>query len=160
MRKLIWIGVVLLAGTSAAPGPSLPQMRMAPGEIHSGGQGNIPNPKFPGVSLKVLFGDPAKSGFYSVLFFAPPHTTIQAHSHRDNRMATVLSGQWSVGYGTHFEETSLKVLPPGSVYSEPAGVDHFARSGDAPVIVHVCGYGPSDAHYFDPKNDPALAEKK
>jgi quercetin dioxygenase-like cupin family protein len=161
MRKLMWIAVVFLAGTSAAStGPSLPKMRMTPGEILSGGPGDTPNPKFPGVSLKLLFGDPAKAGFYSLLFFVPPHTTIQAHSHPDDRMATVVSGQWSVGYGARFDETLLKALSPGSVYSEPAGVNHFARSGDETVIVHVCGYGPSGAYYVDPRNDPTLLEKK
>ena len=44
----------------------------------------------------------------------PPRTTIQAHSHRDDRMATVVSGHWQFGYGTHFEEQALKALPAGS----------------------------------------------
>jgi quercetin dioxygenase-like cupin family protein len=161
MRKLIWLGVASLIGASASStGPSLPKMRMTQAEIMSGGPGATPNPKFPGVGLKVLFGDPTREGFYSVMFFAPPHTTIQAHSHRDNRMATVVSGEWSIGYGTQFDEASLETLSPGSVYSEPAGVYHFARTGDTPVVVHVCGYGPSDAQYFDSKNDPTLQSKK
>ncbi len=37
--------------------------------------------------------EPAKDGFYSILLFAPMHTTIQAHSHRDDRIATVVSGE-------------------------------------------------------------------
>src|SRR5260370_29605984 len=106
----------------------------------------------------VLFGDPAKTGFYSILLFVPMHTTIQAHSHRDDRMATVVSGEWRFGYGTDFDEKLLKRLPPGSVYSEPGGADHFAQTADDPVIVHICGYGPTDTRYFDPMNDP-LREK-
>jgi quercetin dioxygenase-like cupin family protein len=169
MQKLIWLGVAsvlgaslikgTIKGTPANTGPSLLEMRMTPREIQIDGPGATPNPKFPGVGLKLLFGDPTKDGFYSVMFFAPAHTTIQAHSHRDNRVATVVSGEWSVGYGTKFDEAALKMLPPGSVYSEPAGVFHFARTGDIPVIVHVCGYGPSDAQYFDSKDDPTLQVK-
>jgi quercetin dioxygenase-like cupin family protein len=106
------------------------------------------------VHTKVLFGDPAKAGFYSIPLFVPAHTTIQAHSHRDDRMATVVSGEWQFGYGKHFDENSLKALPPGSVYSEPGGVNHFARTGEDPVIVHICGYGPTDTRYFDPNNEP------
>ena len=87
-------------------------------------------------------------------------TTIQAHSHRDNRMATVVSGNWQFGYGTHFNEAALKSLPPGSVYSEPAGVDHFARTTEQPVTVHICGFGPTNTHYFDPANDPDLHQKR
>jgi quercetin dioxygenase-like cupin family protein len=103
----------------------------------------------------VLFGDPSKVGFYTILLFIPPHTTIQAHSHRDDRIAAVVSGNWHFGYGPAFDEKSLKTLPPGSVYSEPGGVNHFARTDDSPVIVQISGYGPTDTRYFDPANDPA-----
>jgi uncharacterized RmlC-like cupin family protein len=108
----------------------------------------------------VLFGDPAKSGFYSILLFVPAHTTIQAHSHRDDRMATVVSGEWHFGYGDRFDEKSLKTLPPGSVYSEPGRVNHFAQTADDPVIVHISAYGPSDTLYVDPANDPSSHENK
>ena len=113
-----------------------------------------------GVHTKVLFGEPAKAGFYSILLFVPAHTTILAHSHRDNRVATVVSGEWHFGYGDHFDARQLKTLPPGSVYSEPGGHNHFARTEDDPVIVQVSGYGPTDTHYFDPANDPRAREKK
>jgi len=157
MRKWMWIVVAFLVGNSAASGPSLSQMRMTSAEILSGpaGDSQIGSSKVAGVHTKVLFGDPSKAGFYSILLFVPAHTTIQAHSHRDDRMATVVTGEWHFGYGTQFDENLLKTLPPGSVYSEPAGADHFARTGDTSVIVHVCGYGPTDTRYFDPKNDPA-----
>ncbi|SRR6266566_10065531 len=44
--------------------------------------------------------------------FAGVHTRIP-HTHRDYRMATVVSGEWHFGYGTHFDEKSLKELSPG-----------------------------------------------
>lgn len=69
-------------------------------------------------------------------------------------MATVASGRWRFGYGNH-SRRALKALPPGSVCSEPAGRSHFAQTGDAPVIVHLVGYGPTDTRYFDAANDPA-----
>jgi quercetin dioxygenase-like cupin family protein len=108
----------------------------------------------------VLYGDPAKAGAYTILLFVPDHTTIQAHSHRDDRMAVVVSGEWHFGYGDQFDEKSLKTLPPGSVYSEPAGRTHFARTDNEPVIVEISGYGPSDTRYFDLSNDPKLNQKK
>jgi len=92
--------------------------------------------------------------------FVPAHTTIAAHSHRDDRMATVVSGEWRFGYGDRFDEKSLKALPPGSVYSEPGRANHFAQTSDGAVIVHISGYGPSDTLYVDPANDPSLKEKK
>ena len=110
----------------------------------------------------MLFGDPSKAGFYSILLFVPAHTTIQAHSHRDDRLATVVSGVWQFGYGDHFDAKSLKVLPQGSVYSEPGGVahNHFARTDKEAVIVHISGYGPTDTRYFDPANEPKSKSKK
>jgi hypothetical protein len=75
-------------------------------------------------------------------------------------MAAVVSGNWLFGYGDRFDQKSLKTLPQGSVYSEPAGVDHFARTTDTAVIVQISGYGPTDTRYFDPANDPDSQSKK
>jgi quercetin dioxygenase-like cupin family protein len=162
MFKRTVFAICFVAAACAATTSSLPQMRMTPSEIASGGFGEsqIGSSKVAGVHSKVLAGDPAKAGFYSILLFVPPHTTIQAHSHRDDRMATVVSGEWHFGYGAQFDSNALKTLPTGSVYSEPGGTNHFAQTGDEAVIVNVCGYGPTDTKYFDPKNDPALQPKK
>jgi len=161
MLKRIVIAICFVAAACASTTSSLPQMRMTPSEIAGGGFGEsqIGSSRVAGVHSRMLVGDPAKAGFYSILLFVPPHTTIQAHSHRDDRMATVVSGEWHFGYGTQFDPNALKTLPPGSVYSEPGGANHFARTGDEPVIVHVCGYGPTDTRYFDRKNDPAVQHK-
>jgi quercetin dioxygenase-like cupin family protein len=110
--------------------------------------------------LKVVFGDPSKAGFYTILLFVPAHTTIQAHSHRDDRVAVVVLGEWHLGYGTHFDAKSLKTLPPGSVYSEPGGDNHFAQTDTEAVVVEISGYGPTDTKYFDPANEPKSQEKK
>jgi len=134
---------------------------MTPPEIRSSASdGNqIGSAGLAGVHTKVVFGDPSKPGFYSILLFVPAHTTIQAHSHRDDRMATVVSGMWDFGYGDHFDAKTLKKLPPGSVYSEPGGMHHFARSASDAVVVLISGYGPTDTRYFDPANDPKSREK-
>ena len=107
-----------------------------------------------GVHTKVLFGDPSKAGFYSIQLFVPAHTTFQAHSHRDHRMATVVSGTWYFGYGDRFDSKFLENLSPGSVYSEPGAHNHFARTDKDAVIVHISGYGPTDTGYFNPADEP------
>jgi quercetin dioxygenase-like cupin family protein len=103
---------------------------------------------------KILFGDPSRAGFYAIVLSVPPNTTVPAHSHRDDRMATVVSGTWQFGYGDRFDASALKVLPPGSVYSEPGGGNHFARTGAEPVLVQISGVGPSDTRYVDPATAP------
>lgn len=161
MKKISLIALALLVATCSAAAPTIPELRMTPTEIASGdkGESQIGSSKLAGVHTKVLAGNPAAAGFYSILLFVPPHTTIQAHSHRDDRMATVVSGTWHFGYGTHFDEKSLKTLPAGSVYSEPGGVNHFARTAEAPVVVHICGFGPTDTRYFNPADGPESQKK-
>lgn len=161
MKNLLFLALAVLAISSSATAPSIPQMRMVPDEIVSGDRGDsqIGSSKLTGVHTKVLAGSPASAGFYSILLFVPAHTTIQAHSHRDDRMATVVSGNWQFGYGTHFDESALKSLPVGSVYSEPGEVNHFARTADTPVVVHISGYGPTDTRYFNPADDPESSRK-
>ncbi len=159
MSKRFLVAAFCLAGlvaASASTSPTLPQMRMTPAELRASSfdGSQVGSSGVAGIHSKVLFGDPAKAGFYTILLFVPANKTIQAHSHRDNRMAAVLSGTWHFGYGTHFDEKSLKTLPEGSVYSEPAGVDHFAQTGSTAVTVEISGYGPTDTRYFDPANDP------
>src|SRR3979490_2370363 len=159
LKRFVVAGFSLVADTAIAQ--SLPEMRMTPSEIRASAVDNnqIGSSGLPGVHTKVIFGDPSKAGFYTILLFVPAHTTIQAHSHRDDRVATVVSGEWHLGYGNHFDAKSLKTLPPGSVYSEPGGGNHFARTDTDPVIFELSGYGPTDTHYFDPKDDPKAREK-
>jgi len=161
MKKSWLCAFTILVATCSATAPSFPQLRMTSAEIAGGdrGESQIGSSKLAGVHTKILVGNPSAAGFYSILLFVPPRTTIQAHSHRDNRMATVVSGTWHFGYGTHFDEKSLKTLPVGSVYSEPGGVDHFARTDDVPVVVHIAGFGPTDTRYFNPADDPEHQKK-
>jgi quercetin dioxygenase-like cupin family protein len=165
MFQRLFIATLCLGAASAIIGQSLPEIRMTPAEMRGSAAGDnnqVGSARLPGVHTKVLFGDPSRPGFYSILLFVPAHTTIQAHSHRDDRMATVVSGQWHFGYGDRFDAKSLKTLPPGSVYSEPGGVkhNHFARTDADAVIVQISGYGPTDTRYFDPSNDPKSQGKK
>ena len=161
MKKISLFALSIFVATCSANAPSIPELRMTLTEITSGdkGESQIGSSKLAGVHTKVLAGNPAASGFYSILLFVPPRTTIQAHSHRDDRMATVVSGTWQFGYGTHFDENALKTLPVGSVYSEPGGVNHFARTAEDPVVVHISGFGPTDTRYFNPSDDPEYQKK-
>src|ERR1700682_2091941 len=156
MRMKVFAGPLLASLLCAQ---ALPEMRMLPAEMHGGAvDGNqIGSSGLAGVHTKVLFGDPSKAGFYSILLFVPAHTTIQGHSHRDDRMATVVSGTWYFGYGDHFDAKSLKKLPPGSVYSEPGARNHFARTDKDEVVVQISGYGPTDTRYFNPADEPKAA---
>ena len=83
-----------------------------------------------------------------------PNTKIQAHAHPDDRVATVVSGTWYFGYGRELDETALKMLPAGSFYTEPPGMNHFALTKGEGVVIQISGTGPSGTVYADPRNDP------
>ncbi len=144
------------ARVAVAPTSTMPQLRLTPDEVRAQQTGSeqIGSSGLAGVSTQVLVGDPAKRGFYTIILFVPPHTSIPAHSHRDDRTATVVSGTWQFGYGDRFDEHALKNLPVGSVYSEPGRVTHFARTGNEPVLVQISGIGPTDTKYVNPADTP------
>ena len=103
----------------------------------------------PAVTTTVLFGDPQQSGLYSIELKIAPNTIIKAHTHRDTRTATVVSGVWYFGYGPKNEQDALKRLTAGSFYTEPAAQSHFARTQAEGAVVIITGYGPSDTHYTE-----------
>jgi pimeloyl-ACP methyl ester carboxylesterase/quercetin dioxygenase-like cupin family protein len=100
-----------------------------------------------GIETRVLKGDPTQSGLYTIQLTVPANTTIQAHVHPDDRMATVISGTWYFGYGERFDPKLVKALPAGSFYLEPPNEPHFARTGETPVVLQISGFGPTGTQY-------------
>jgi uncharacterized RmlC-like cupin family protein len=100
-----------------------------------------------GIRTLVLAGNPARPGMYAIELLVPAHTRIAAHEHRDDRTAVVVSGTWHFGYGRTADDTSSKLLGPGSFYTEPANMPHFARTEGEPVAVIITGNGPTDTRY-------------
>jgi len=136
--------------TAAYATPSLsPQLRLTPSEVdsmraHDSGAGTS---GVAGIRTTVLSGDPARDGPYTIRLSVPPNTKIQAHTHRDDRTAIVISGVWYFGYGRVAGAAAEKALPPGSFYTEPGGVAHFAETKADPVVVYIIGNGPTDTVY-------------
>jgi quercetin dioxygenase-like cupin family protein len=117
----------------------VPMQRLTPAEIDALAPGAAGAPR-----MTALLGDSTKAGLYSVRVIIPAHRQVPPHTHRDNRLVTVVSGTLRVGYGTTFDEKAMKELPPGSFYTEPAGQPHFTAAGDEAVVIVVTGSGPSD----------------
>jgi len=107
-----------------------------------------------GIQVIVIHGDPSATGLYTILLKVPANTTIAAHLHPDDRVATVIDGTWHFGYGNKFEKSKLKELPPGSIYSEVKDQNHFAMTGKTPVVLEITGYGPSGVTYVNEADDP------
>ena len=155
--------VLLIAAgmVAASQNTQTAEKRITPAEVQwpSSAAGAVGTSGVSGIQTVVLKGDPAKPGLYTLLLRLGPNQKIQAHSHRDDRVATVVSGKWYFGYGRQFSESALKELPPGSFYTEPPGAFHFAMTKAEPVTIQITGTGPSDTVYADPANDPAKQKK-
>jgi uncharacterized RmlC-like cupin family protein len=136
----------------------LNEKRFTPAEYKFPQVGN-PGTGSSGIETVVLKGDPDQAGLYTIMLRVPAHKRIPSHSHRDDRVATVISGTWHIGYGDKFDEAKLKALPPGSFYTEPPSWNHFAETGDEPVVVQITGFGPSSTEYVDTTQDPRKQDK-
>lgn len=140
----------------AATGPSDSQLRLTPEQALSlpvvaagGGTSGLST-----IETRLLKGDPAQPGLYTISIKVPPNTRIAAHTHRDDRTAVVVSGVWHFGYGPVAKEEATRALPPGSFYTEPADDPHFARTGSEGATVYITGVGPTDTHYLNTADDP------
>jgi quercetin dioxygenase-like cupin family protein len=107
------------------------------------------------VQLVNVIGDPSKPGLYIQLEKVAPHVVVQAHHHPGDRTVTVIQGTLMFGNGPKFDRGELKVLPVGSIYTEPSGSPHFAATGEQSAVTEVTGYGPTDIVYENPADDPA-----
>jgi hypothetical protein len=156
MKNILRFGLIVLAGvTLAAQGGS--ELRVAPSDVKwpAPAGGSVGTSGTAGTQTVILKGDPTKPGLYTMLLRVGPNTKIEAHAHPDDRVATVISGTWYFGYGKQFNESALKMLPPGSVYTEPPSTNHFAMTRGEGVTIQITGTGPSGTTYADPTNDPA-----
>jgi hypothetical protein len=87
----------------------------------------VTSPSVAGIRTVLLKGDPDRAGLYTIMLYVPANTRIAAHTHSDDRVATVVSGTWCFGYCEQFDRTALKALPAGSYYTEPPRRAHFAE---------------------------------
>jgi quercetin dioxygenase-like cupin family protein len=110
--------------------------------IPSGGQSSI------------LYGDPRKASPFVTRVKQPADYKIPPHTHPEERVYTVMSGTFYIGFGDKFDPTKLKAFPAGSMFVVPANASHFhwMRSGEA--VVQVSGVGPSGIEYVDRADDP------
>ena len=117
-------------------------------------------PAFPKeVKLAVIAGDPSKPAPYVVRVKVPNGIKLMPHTHPEDRIYTVMSGVFYIGFGTVFDPDKLVAYGPGSIVILPANTPHFhwAKSGE--YISQVYGTGPLGLEYVDRHDDPRNASK-
>src|SRR5260370_36616608 len=150
MKTLFKIALIIVAITSLAYAQE-GQLRLSPSDINSLASVNAGagTSGVNGIQTRTLKGDASKFGIYTIQLTIPASVKIQAHSHPDDRVATVISGTWYIGYGAKFDNAKLKPLTAGSFYTEPPSVAHFAKTGNEPVVLQITGNGPTGTEYVE-----------
>lgn len=91
-----------------------------------------------------MAGHPDTPGLYAVRLKIPPHFKIAPHFHTDEiRFVTVLSGTLYYGLGERFDAKKLRPLTPGTFFTEPQGLHHFAMTRCEEVILQLDAIGPT-----------------
>ena len=111
-------------------------------------------PVFPtGAQFAVIAGDPSKAGPFIVRLKFPDGYRVMPHWHPTAENVTVISGEFHVGMGDKFDESSMLTLPAGSVAVVPVHHNHFAMAkGES--VVQVNATGPFKLVYVNPSDDP------
>lgn len=158
MRKFLAIFVLLpvlvLAQSAATPKKSAAKAAapvvVTPDKLQ---WGPAP-PVFPaGAQFAVVAGDPGKTGPFVVRLKMPDGYRIMPHWHPTAENVTVLSGEFRVGMGNKFDESTLTTLPAHSVAVVPAHHNHCAMAkGETEVQVNAMG--PFKLVYVNPSDDP------
>src|SRR5215216_293827 len=99
----------------------------------------------------VIAGDDRKPGMYIFRAKFPANFKVEPHYHPDEKVNMVISGTLLVGYGEEFDESKMKALPAGSIWTEPASQPHFVWAKDGEVVIQVIGNGPSGTTLVKPK---------
>ena len=67
-----------------------------------------------------------------------PNKKLEPHGPKEGYFfVTVISGTLELGFGKTYDEAKLKTLPPGSIFTPPAGQLHFAKTGKDPVVLQI-----------------------
>ena len=91
----------------------------------------------------VLYGDAGKPELYVMRVKFAPGVKVMPHSHPEQvRIVTVLSGTFYYAFGDKWDESKMQHLPPGTMFTEPARVPHFAWARDE-VILQLTAVGPT-----------------
>ena len=136
LSRVAWATALALSIAAAAPVEPLQPARVTPDELTW-------RPTWTGAEFAILAGDPEKAETYVLSMRFPAGFRNPPHFHSDERIVTVLSGTLLVGYGDKFDESAMKALPPGSMFTEPAQQPHFVWAKDGVVVIQVVGHGPS-----------------
>jgi len=107
-----------------------------------------------GAELAKVVGEPTKPGPYVVRVRVPDQVRLMPHIHPEDRIYTVMSGVFYIGFGKTFDADKLMAYAPGSVVILPHNTPHFHQALSGEYITQVTGTGPLGIEYLDKNDDP------
>jgi quercetin dioxygenase-like cupin family protein len=139
VEQFISVGAVLLVGLAVASAQvARRDVRVViPSEIEYKPVSGYPS----GYARAMLEGETDKAMSITYRVRLPPHFKFEPHTHEWDEHVTVLEGTWYLGFGTSFEKSRLKALPPMSFVIIPSGTPHFVYT-EGEVVCQVHGTGP------------------
>lgn len=108
----------------------------------------------PGAEFAILEGNPAEAGPITMRLRFPANYAVPAHWHSAIEHITVLEGTFNVGMGDVLDRSAGTTLTVGGFGVVPAGMRHFAWTGDQPAVLQLHSVGPWDITYVNPADDP------
>lgn len=132
-RAAATLSIFLLGAVAFGQTRDFTAVRVAPNELAWVAQPN-------GIFRADLAGSLTTPGFFVYRMRFPRGYRATPHSHPEDRLVTVISGTFYVGYTERFDETAVKRMPPGSTWTEPIGQLHYGWAKDGEVEIQVVGY--------------------
>ena len=83
----------------------------------------------------------------------PANKELEPHGPKEGYfIVTVISGTLQLGFGSKYDAAKLQTLPPGSIFTHPTSQQHFARTGNDPVVLQITSTRPNTAATKDAKH--------
>ncbi|MDP2037259.1 MAG: cupin domain-containing protein [Ignavibacteria bacterium] len=105
-----------------------------------------------GIQTSVLYGDPAKAGYYVMFYKIPADLKLPPHFHPESRTVVVVTGKFYYGYGSTFDESKMYEMPQGTYFTEPGNQHHYAYAKAGEVLLYVAGFGPTGTTFVEQKD--------
>ena len=102
-----------------------------------------------GVETAKVIGNPGNAELYVLLNKMQKGAVLPAHTHPDNRVTTVLSGQIYYGTGNKFERANVKPYPAGSIIYTPANTPHYLWAKNRETVMQQTGIGPTEIDFLE-----------
>jgi quercetin dioxygenase-like cupin family protein len=102
-----------------------------------------------GIQTSLLYGDPAKAGYYIMLYKISKGIKLFPHYHSENRSVMIVSGKFFYSYGSGFDENKMNELTSGTFFTEPSHQPHFAWTKNEEVVLQVNGFGPTGTTFIN-----------